>query len=95
MFPSAPRKRAPASCISAALVWMATAAFAQQQTTPPNFSDGFEVGWTAAGGGAGGFAPVAGRVPPLATDPAHPFAANNNTEGRQPTPRIPTSPIPT
>jgi hypothetical protein len=90
MFSPGPNKTALANSIFAVLAWMAVpaAALAQQQAAPPNFSDGFAVAWMAVGGGAGGFTPVAGRVPPLSPDPAHPFAANNNAEGRQPTPRI-------
>jgi hypothetical protein len=72
--------------IVAAAVQAATMA-ATQQVTPPDFS-GPGVAWIAVGGGAGGFAPVPGRVPPLRDDPAHPYVPNNNREGRQPTDRI-------
>jgi hypothetical protein len=45
--------------VLATLVWTLASASAQQQVAaPPNFSDGFEVGWMAVGGGAGGFTPV-------------------------------------
>src|SRR3984957_18942513 len=80
---------AAASGILAGAAWVAAAAPAvgQQRAAPPDFS-GDGVAWLAVGGGGGGFGPVAGRVPPLAADPAHPYVANNNKEGRQPTDRI-------
>jgi hypothetical protein len=73
-----------------AAAWLAAVApaVAQQREAPPNFSPGPGVGWAAVGGGAGGFSPVAGHVPPLGADPAHPYVPNNNREGRQPTERI-------
>jgi hypothetical protein len=82
-------KVALASGILAAAAWaVSTPPVAQQRAAPPNFSDEPGVAWLAVGGGGGGFAPVPGRVPPLAADPAHPYVANNNSEGRQPTDRI-------
>ncbi len=80
--------------IVAAAVWAAAApaiaqpSVAPQGATPPNFSDEAGVAWLPVGGGAAGFVPVPGRVPPLAADPAHPYIPNNNREGRQPTDRI-------
>jgi hypothetical protein len=76
-----------ASGIVAGAMWAAAPAVAQPGEAPPNFS-GDGVAWLAVGGGGGGFAPVPGRVPPLAADPAHPYVPNNNREGRQPTDRI-------
>src|SRR5690349_2937863 len=58
------------------------------QPAPPNFAENPSVAWLPVGGGAGGFSPIPGRVPPLADDPAHPYVANNNPQGRQPTDRI-------
>jgi hypothetical protein len=63
-----------------------TPAVAQQQSTPPNFSPDQYIGWIGVGGGGPGFEPVAGRVPPLTSDPKHPFVPNG--VGRQPTYRI-------
>jgi hypothetical protein len=59
---------------------------AQQKSTPPVFSPDYTVGWVGVGGGGPGFEPIAGRVPPVSTDPAHPFVPNG--VGRQPTYRI-------
>jgi hypothetical protein len=82
-------RTALAGGILAAAAWAAAApAMAQQGQAPPNFSDEPGVAWLAVGGGGGGFAPVAGRMPPLGADPAHPYVPNNNREGRQPTDRI-------
>ena len=67
---------------------MAAPAVAQQSSAPPNFAENPSVAWLPVGGGAGGFSPIPGRVPPLADDPAHPYVANNNPQGRQPTDRI-------
>jgi hypothetical protein len=80
-------KIALASSIVAGAMWAAAAPAVAQPKTPPNFS-GDGVAWLAVGGGGGGFAPVPGRVPPLAADPAHPYVPDNNKEGRQPTDRI-------
>ena len=77
-----------AAVLAAAAPAIAQPSVARQGTTPPNFSDEAGVAWLPVGGGAAGFAPVPGRVPPLAADPAHPYIANNNREGRQPTDRI-------
>jgi hypothetical protein len=84
---AAPRQLALAGGILAAAVCATAPAVAQQAQRPPNFS-GDGVAWLAVGGGGGGFAPVAGHVPPLGADPAHPYVPNNNREGRQPTDRI-------
>jgi hypothetical protein len=60
-------------------------AVAQQKATAPDFSSN-QVGWVGVNGGGPGFAPVPGHVPPVASDPAHPFVPNG--AGRQPTYRI-------
>jgi hypothetical protein len=70
----------------AALMGAATApAFAQQKAAPPDFSSN-QVGWVGVNGGGPGFEPVAGRLPPVSSDPTHPFVPNG--AGRQPTYRI-------
>jgi hypothetical protein len=73
-----------ASSVLASL--MATApALAQQKTAPPDFSAN-GAGWVGVNGGGPGFEPVPGHVPPVSSDPAHPFVPNG--AGRQPTYRI-------
>jgi hypothetical protein len=57
----------------------AVPAVAQQSTSPPIFSSDLSVGWI----GMGEFQAVPGRVPPVASDPKHPFVPNGT--GRQPT----------
>jgi hypothetical protein len=77
------REYALAGGIMAALLAGGTVpAQAQQETTPPNFSWDSTVGWI----GVGDFRPVPGRVPPVISDPKHPFVPNG--QGRQPTYRI-------
>src|ERR1700690_267103 len=73
-----------AGSILAGLVGVAPAG-AQQKAAPPDFSSNL-VGWIGVGGGGPGFAPVPGRLPPVAGDPAHPFVPNGT--GRQSTYRI-------
>src|SRR5258708_25713049 len=63
----------------------ATPALAQQKAGPPDFSSN-QVGWVGVNGGGPGFEPVAGHLPPVSSDPAHPFVPNG--AGRQPTYRI-------
>jgi hypothetical protein len=67
----------------------AATAAAQQTAAPPDFSSN-QFGWVGVGGGfgAGGavFAPVAGQLPPITNDPAHPFVPNGVRA--QPTYRI-------
>jgi hypothetical protein len=58
--------------------WAAPAG-AQQSTTPPVFSWDLTIGWV----GVGEFRAVPGRVPPVTSDPKHPFVPNG--AGRQPT----------
>src|SRR6266478_5525603 len=63
----------------------AAPALAQQKAAPPDFSSN-QVGWVGVNGGGPGFEPVAGLLPPVGSDPAHPFVPNG--AGRQPTYRI-------
>ena len=83
--------KALAGSILAGLLWIApnTPAAAQQGAAPPDFSSS-QFGWVGVGGGfgVGGdvFNPVAGRLPPLTQDPAHPFVPNGARA--QPTYRI-------
>ena len=81
------RKRMLAGGVSAALLWAApiVPAVAQQNTAVPDFSSN-GVGWVGLNGNGPFFEPVAGRLPPLTQDPAHPFVPNG--VGRQPTYRI-------
>ena len=62
-----------------------TPAVAQPQATPPNFSS-IQFGWVRVGQGGPDFDPVAGQVPPVANDPAHPYVPN--AAGRQASYRI-------
>ena len=67
---------------------MAAAPLAQavaQQAAPPDFSSD-NVGWVGLNGGGPFYEPVAGLIPPVTQDPAHPFVPNG--VGRQPTYRI-------
>jgi hypothetical protein len=86
---SSSREMALASSLLAGLVWVAPIAPAAAQKANPDFSSG-QFGWVGMGGGfgAGGemFSPVAGQLPPLANDPAHPFVPNGTKA--QPTYRI-------
>jgi hypothetical protein len=61
-------------------------AVAQQKPAPPDFSWNDQVGWLGVGGAGPGFTAVAGRLPPVANDPAHPFVPNGTA--KQPTFRI-------
>jgi hypothetical protein len=63
----------------------AAPALAQQKAGPPDFSSN-QVGWVGVNGGGPGFEPVPGLLPPISSDPAHPFVPNG--AGRQPTYRI-------
>jgi len=76
-----------AGTVLAALVGAAATApaVAQQKAALPDFSSD-QVGWLGVNGGGPGFEPVPGRVPPVSSDPAHPFVPNGS--GRQPTYRI-------
>src|SRR5262252_5245995 len=60
-------------------------AVAQQTATPPDFSANL-AGWVGLNGGGPFYEPVPGRLPPVVSDPAHPFTPNG--VGKQPTFRI-------
>jgi hypothetical protein len=60
----------------------AGSAVAQEKAAPPIFSRDLTVGWI----GVGDFRPVAGRLPPVTSDPKYPYVPNG--QGRQPTFRI-------
>ena len=61
-------------------------AVAQQKDASPDFSSN-NVGWVGLNGTGPFFEPVPGYLPPVATDPAHPFVPNL-VPGKQPTFRI-------
>ena len=77
-----------ASCfafpVAAVLAAFPIISAAQQNAAPPDFSSNF-AGWVGLGGGGPGYEAVAGTIPPVASDPAHPFVPNG---GGQPTFRI-------
>ena len=64
---------------------MAQQAIAQKKLAPPDFSSN-GVGWVGLNGGGPFFEPVPGRLPPVVSDPAHPFVPNG--VGQPPTFRI-------
>jgi len=64
---------------------LTTVVAAQQKGAPPNFSSN-QFGWVRVGQGGPDFDAVAGKVPPVTNDQAHPFV--NNGTGAQPTYRI-------
>ncbi len=70
-----------------ALALVASAA-AQQTAAPPDFSSNL-AGWVGLNGTGPFFESVPGRVPPVTSDPAHPFVPNAAGLGTQPTFRIP------
>jgi hypothetical protein len=73
----------PASVVGTLLV---VSAMAQQKASPPDFSSNF-AGWVGFNGGGPFFEPVPGSVPPVTSDPRHPFVPNG--VDKQPTFRIP------
>ena len=77
--------RGPVAAAVAALVATAVPAAAAAQTAVPDFSSNL-AGWVGLNGGGPFYEPVPGRVPPVASDPAHPFVPNG--AARQPTFRI-------
>ena len=77
--------RAPLAAAVAALVATAVPAAAAAQTAVPDFSSNL-AGWVGLNGGGPFYEPVPGRVPPVTSDPAHPFIPNGTA--RQPTFRI-------
>jgi hypothetical protein len=60
-------------------------AVAQQKAAPPDFSSNY-TGWVGLNGGGPFYEPVPGRLPPVVSDPAHPFVPNG--VNRPPTFRI-------
>jgi hypothetical protein len=50
-------------------------AVAQQKAAPPDFSSNY-AGWVGLNGGGPFYEPVPGRLPPVVSDPAHPFVPN-------------------
>ena len=77
--------RAPLAAAVAALVATAVPPATAEQTTVPDFSSNL-AGWVGLNGGGPFYEPVPGRVPPVTSDPAHPFIPNGTA--RQPTFRI-------
>jgi hypothetical protein len=73
--------------LAVAMVAAAPPAAAQHKDMP-DFAPDPATAWVPVGDAAAGFSPIAGHVAPLADDPAHPYVANGNREGRQPTDRI-------
>jgi hypothetical protein len=70
--------------ILVAVACAAASAQAQQKATPPDFSS-HHIGWAALARGPT-FAAVPGQVPPVTSDPAHPYVPNGT--GSQPSFRI-------
>jgi hypothetical protein len=70
--------------VLAGLALAAPVARAQHQAAVPDFSSN-NVGWVGTGAG-GNFSPVAGALPPVANDAAHPYVPNGT--GAQPTYRV-------
>ena len=58
---------------------------ARAQQAPPDFSSNL-AGWVGLNGGGPFYEPVPGRLPPVVSDPAHPFTPNG--VAKQPTFRI-------
>ena len=77
--------RGPVAAAVAALVATAVPPATAEQTTVPDFSSNL-AGWVGLNGGGPFYEPVPGRVPPVTSDPAHPFIPNGTA--RQPTFRI-------
>ena len=77
--------RGPLAAAVAALVATAVPPATAEQTTVPDFSSNL-AGWVGLNGGGPFYEPVPGRVPPVTSDPAHPFIPNGTA--RQPTFRI-------
>ncbi len=72
-----------AACCAAAPVM--TPALAQQTAAAPDFSSN-QAGWVGLNGGGPFYEPVPGRLPPIVSDPAHPFTPNG--VDKQPTFRL-------
>jgi hypothetical protein len=71
------RVRVLAGAILAGLMGAApiASAVAQQKAAPPDFSSN-GAGWVGLNGGGPFYEPVPGRLPPVVSDPAHPFVPN-------------------
>src|SRR6476646_9787156 len=67
------RKQALAGSFLFGLV--AAAAMAQPKSAPPDFSSN-GAGWVGLNGAGPFFEPVPGQLPPIVSDPAHPFVPN-------------------
>ena len=77
--------RAPLAAAVAALVATTVPAAAAEPMAVPDFSSNL-AGWVGLNGGGPFYEPVPGRVPPVTSDPAHPFIPNGTA--KQPTFRI-------
>jgi len=83
------REQALASSLAVLIgVALVSSAAAQQTGAPPDFSSNL-AGWVGFNGGGPFYESVPGRVPPVTSDPAHPFVPNGAGFGTQPTFRIP------
>src|SRR5215470_12731548 len=74
-----------AGCILAGLLAAVGFAAVAQEKAPPDFSANL-AGWVGLNGGGPFYEPVPGAVPPVTSDPAHPFVPNG--ANAQPTFRI-------
>src|ERR1700752_3902903 len=74
-----------AGCIFVAWVAAVPIAAVTQEKGPPDFASNL-AGWVGLNGGGPFYEPVAGALPPVTSDPAHPFVANGAKA--QPTFRI-------
>ena len=74
-----------AGAVAALMVAALPATATAQQPAVPDFSSNL-AGWVGLNGGGPFYEPVPGRVPPVASDPAHPFIPNG--AAKQPTFRI-------
>ena len=77
--------RGPVAAAVAALVATTVPAAAAEPMAVPDFSSNL-AGWVGLNGGGPFYEPVPGRVPPVTSDPAHPFIPNGTA--KQPTFRI-------
>ena len=78
-------RRRFAGAVAALIAAAFPAAAAAQQPAAPDFSSNL-AGWVGLNGGGPFYEPVPGRVPPVVSDPAHPFIPNGTD--RQPSFRI-------